>query len=95
MPNQGRLAAVADDAVPDTQVDPAATLPRFSVKLTLPLLPAPGLSSLSGSLPFTSGCAPVGENCVSHAARFCVKPESIILAGLMLVQDKESSRLVV
>ena len=41
--NQGRFAAVAGVADPDTQVLPEAVLPTLKDRSTLPLFPAPAM----------------------------------------------------
>ena len=71
-PSQGKLAAVAVDAVALTQVLPEAVAPKKTVRLTLPPLPLPGLVNTNpapGSLPAAKVNVPEGVICVSQAAR--------------------------
>ena len=68
-----------------------AVLPVFSVSCTLPrlgmlLASIPGLVSFRASFPNANVCTPVGDSCVSQAARFWVKLERIRLETLKLVQ---------
>lgn len=64
VPNQGVFAAVAALAADDVQVLPLA-LVKFSVKSTLPLLPAPGFVNFAVVLPEVM--VPGTDTCVSQA----------------------------
>ena len=63
-PNQGIFAAVAALAAEDVQVLPLA-LVKFSVKSTLPLLPAPGFVNFA--VVFPEAIAPGTDTSVSQA----------------------------
>lgn len=51
IPNQGMLAAVAPDEDELAQVLPLAVDPTLTARLTLPLLPSPGLVKLRVARP--------------------------------------------
>ena len=70
VPNQAMPAAVADDEDEEAQVLPLAVDPTLTVRLTLPLLPLPGLVKLRLGLARPAFKAPESTVCVSHADKF-------------------------